>query len=137
MDRKMYNGYAADTVKSTGATHCSIMVAAEGVVGRGVLLDIPRLRGVEWLEPGDAITVDELEACEEAQNVSVGTGDILLIGTGRDKRRTELGPWHPFHVGMAGLHPNCIEWLYERFTSRYLVATESAMCCQETIQMTG
>ncbi len=114
MDRKMYNGYTADTVKSTGATHCSIMVAAEGVVGRGVLLDIPRLRGVEWLEPGDAITVDELEACEEAQNVSVGTGDILLIGTGRDKRRTELGPWHPFHVGMAGFHPNCIEWLHER-----------------------
>ena len=60
MDRKMYNGYTAATVKSTGATHCSIMVAAEGVVGRGVLLAIPRLRGVEWLDPGDAITADEL-----------------------------------------------------------------------------
>ena len=90
------------------------MVAAEGVVGRGVLLDVPRLRGVKWIEPGDAITVDELEACEKAQNVSVGQGDILLVGTGRDERRAEMGPWHPFHVGMAGLHPDCIGWLSER-----------------------
>jgi kynurenine formamidase len=114
VNKQMYNGYAAETVKSTGATRCSIMVAAEGVVGRGVFLDIPRFRGVKWLEPGDAITADELEACEKAQNVSVGEGDILLVGTGRDERRAEMGPWHPFHVGMAGLHPDCIAWLSER-----------------------
>ena len=49
VDKQMYNGYGAETVKSTGATRCSIMVAAEGVVGRGVLLDGPRLRGVKWM----------------------------------------------------------------------------------------
>ena len=117
VDKRMYNDFGAETVKSTGATRCSIMAASDGVVGRGVFLDVPRLRGVEWLEPGDAVTSEELEACEKAQNVSVGSGDILLVGTGRDARRAELGPWHPFQVGMAGLHPDCISWLRERDVS--------------------
>ena len=43
---------------------------------------------------------------EEAQNVRVSEGDILLIGTGRDARRAEHGPWSPFTTGLAGLHPH-------------------------------
>jgi len=114
VDQLMYNGFAASEVKSTGARRGSIMAAADGIVGRGVLLDIPRLRGVEFCEPGSPVMVAELVAAEQAQGVRVGTGDILLVGTGRDARRAQVGPWDPFGVGLAGLHPECIPWLHER-----------------------
>jgi kynurenine formamidase len=89
-------------------------VAREGIVSRGVLLDLPRLRGVPWLEGGAEITPDELSAAEKAQGVRVESGDILLIAGGRDARREKEGPWSPLEGGLAGLHPECIPWLRER-----------------------
>jgi kynurenine formamidase len=111
---RMYNGFPAGDVKSNGAERNSIMAARDGIVGRGVLLDVPRLRGVPWLEPREAIERGELEAAEKAQQLRVGEGDILLVATGRDARRAKLGPWNPNEVGLAGLHPNCIPFLHER-----------------------
>jgi kynurenine formamidase len=111
---QMYNGFPAADVKSTGAERNSIMAARDGIVSRGVLLDIPRLRGVPWLEPGTSIERDELEAAERAQNLRVGEGDVLLVRTGRDARRKALGAWDPVGVGLAGLHPSCIPLLHER-----------------------
>lgn len=111
---QMYNGFAAEDVKSTGARRNSIMCAGDGIVGRGVLLDIPRLRGTPWLEPGAAIEHDELLAAEAAQGVRVEEGDVLLVATGRDARRSEHGPWDPVGGGLAGLHPECIPWLHQR-----------------------
>ncbi len=90
------------------------MAARDGIVGRGVLLDVPRARGVPWLEPGEAIERGELEAIEKAQQGFPDEGDILLIATGRDARRAKLGPWNPTEIGLAGLHPNCIPLLHER-----------------------
>jgi kynurenine formamidase len=110
---KMYNGYDASDVKSTGALKNSIMAAKDGIAGRGVLLDIPRLRGVEWLEIDQRIGPDELEAAERAQRVTVREGDILLVGTGRDARRAARGSWSPME-GLAGLDGRCVEWLHER-----------------------
>jgi kynurenine formamidase len=114
VDERMYNGFPASEVKSTGAKRGSILCARDGIVSRGVLLDIPRLLGAEWLEPSASITVDQLEAAEEAQGVKVTEGDILLIGTGRDARRAKHGPWTPIGEGLAGLHAECVPWLHER-----------------------
>jgi len=111
---QMYNGFPASDVKSIGALRNSIFVAREGIVSRGVLLDIPRLRGVPWLEGGAVITLEELQAAEKAQGVRVGAGDILLVSGGRDARRAEEGPWSPIEGGLAGLHPECVPWLRER-----------------------
>jgi len=111
---KMYNGFPASDVKSIGALRNSIIVAREGIVSRGVLLDLPRLRGVPWLEGGAEITPDELLAAERAQGVRVEAGDILLVAGGRDARREREGPWSPLEGGLAGLHPECIPWLHER-----------------------
>jgi kynurenine formamidase len=111
---RMYNGFGAGEVKSTGAQRCSVMVARDGIVSRGVLLDVPRARGVRWLEPGERIRRSELDATERAANLRVEEGDVLLISTGRDARRAALGPWDPVGVGLAGLHPECIPWLHER-----------------------
>lgn len=114
VDGKMYNGFSAGDVKSIGAMRNSVMAARDGIVSRGVLLDIPRLRGVGWLEPGDAIAPDELDAAERAQGVRVEEGDVLLVATGRDARRDARGAWDPVREGLAGLHPICIPWLHER-----------------------
>lgn len=114
VDGRMYNGRPASAVKSTGAEAGSIMVAREGIVGRGVLLDIPRLRGVPWLDGDACIAPDELVAAEQAAGIEVGEGDILLVATGRDARREAHGPWDPIEGGLAGLHPECIPWLRER-----------------------
>jgi kynurenine formamidase len=113
VDGRMYNGFDSGHVKSIGALRNSIMAARDGVVSRGVLLDIPRLRGVRWLEPGDCIAPDELTSAEHAQGVEVGEGDVLLVSTGRDALRAKRGPWDATQA-LAGLHPTCVPWLHAR-----------------------
>jgi len=116
MRGKLYNGKSASAVTSRGPAIQDITAYAHGVVGRGVLLDIPRLRGVKWLEPGEAVTIAELEAAEKAQGVRLGEGDIFLFRTGHHRRRLELGPWNNGYdgEGKAGLHVESIRWLHER-----------------------
>ena len=109
----LYNGQGADAVTSEGAGADAIEVLKDGLVGRGVLLDIPRLRGVPWLEPGEHIFRDEIEAAEREQGVPVGEGDILLVRTGHARRLAELGPWDTT-TGKAGLHPTAIPFVAER-----------------------
>ena len=113
VDGQMYNGFPASDVTSIGARRNSIAAGFDGIVGRGVLLDLPRLRGVEWLDPGDVIAPDELEAACDAQGVAAEAGDIVLVSTGRDARRAEHGPWDP-NIGLAGLDAECVPWLGER-----------------------
>jgi kynurenine formamidase len=109
----LYNDVPADTVTGTGASELSIEVAKDGIAGRGVLLDIPRLRGVRWLEPGDHVTADDLARAEDAQQVRVGRGDLLFVRVGHRQRRTELGPWDAASA-RAGLHPAALEFVAER-----------------------
>jgi kynurenine formamidase len=112
-DSHLYNGLPADTVTEAGAAELSIAVAADGIVGRGVLLDVPRSRGVPWLEPGDDVTVDDLVATERDLGVRVGRGDIVCVRVGHRRRRTEQGPWDAAQA-RAGLHPTLLPVLAER-----------------------
>jgi kynurenine formamidase len=112
-DGKLYNGVAADTVTATGAAELSIGVASDGIVGRGVLLDVPRSRGVPWLEPGDHVTVADVLAAEQDQQVRIGQGDIVLVRVGHRRRRDEQGPWDAAEA-RAGLHPTVLPLLAER-----------------------
>ena len=112
-DGTLYNGVPASTVSSKGAAELTIEVAKDGVVGRGVLLDIPRLHGVPWLEPGDFVTTDDLVAAEQAQQVRVGEGDLLFVRVGHRRRRNELGPWDAA-AARAGLHPAAMEFVADR-----------------------
>lgn len=113
---KLYNGKPVSSVTSHGPLLQDITAYAHGIVGRGVLLDIPRLRGVEWLEPGEAVNRQELEAAEEAQGVRLGEGDIFVFRTGHHRRRLELGPWNNGYDGdgKAGLQADSILLLHER-----------------------
>ena len=109
----MYNGFKASDVKSTGATRNSIMAGKDGIAGRGVLLDIPRLKGVDWLDIDQRVSPEDLEAAEREQNITVGEGDVLLIATGRDARRQAKGSWAPTE-GLAGLDGRAVRWLHDR-----------------------
>ncbi len=112
-DGQLYNGVPADTVTRDGAVQLSVEVAKDGITGRGVLLDIPRLRGVRWLEPGEHVTADDLVAAEQAQQVRVGRGDLLFVRVGHRRRRSELGPWDAASQ-RAGLHPAAMQFVADR-----------------------
>ncbi len=111
---KMYNGFPANLVNSeSGAEVESVELLAQGVVTRGVLLDIPRLRGAHYLDGPDPILPDELEEAERAQGVRVESGDVLLIRTGHLARcyARELSASDD---PRPGPHASCIPWWRER-----------------------
>ena len=111
--KTLYNHVPAAAVTRPGADELSIEVAKDGIAGRGVLLDIPRLRGVSWLEPGDLVTGADLAEAAAAQQVTVGPGDLLFVRVGHRRRREEMGPWD-VTAARAGLHPGALEFVAER-----------------------
>lgn len=120
-----YNGRVADeVVKTTGPVAQDITAYSDGIVGRGVLLDIAGLRDMKWLEPGDVVTRSELDQCLDKQGVAIGEGDILVLRTGHHRRRLELGAWDnsppPRGEGKAGLHVDTIPWMHERRIAAFL-----------------
>ncbi|HSE09529.1 MAG TPA: cyclase family protein [Nocardioidaceae bacterium] len=112
-DGELYNGISADTVGEGGAAELSVGLAADGIVSRGVLLDVPRSRGVPWLEPGDCATTDDLLKAERDQGVQLGRGDIALVRVGHRQRREALGTWDAAD-SRAGLHPSTLPLFAER-----------------------
>lgn len=112
-DGKMYNGFAQETLTDEGAEFLSILNAKQGVFTRGILMDIPRLKGVSYLEPRAAIYPKDLEAWEKKAGIRVSSGDVIFIRTGRWARRAEVGPWNVSNDA-AGLHATCAKWLKER-----------------------
>jgi kynurenine formamidase len=111
----MWNGGGPELVTSMGAMRNSVEASlAQGIVARGVLLDIPLVRGVDWIEVGDGpITRQELEEAERKQGLEVGAGDVVIVSTGRDARRAAFAPYDPLGT-LVGLHPECVRWLRER-----------------------
>ena len=109
----LYDGKPEQSVTAQGAGYGTIEVLRDGLVGRGVLLDVPRLRGIKWLEPGEEVSIEDLESAEHEQGVRVGPGDILLVRTGHGRRRAELPPWDT-RIAKSGLHPTTATFLAER-----------------------
>lgn len=114
-DGKMWNGVdMADTVtQDGGAAVNAVLTMKDGIVTRGVLYDIPRLKGVPYLEPGYRITVQDLEAWEAETGVRVGPGDALFLRWGRWVRRDMEGPFDTW-AEAAGFDNTVIPWLRER-----------------------
>ena len=121
VDGKGYNGVSVEDIKAAGGCpRGSINALKDGVVTRGVLFDATRLPGKAtpqgWLEPGTAIHREDLETLERMQRVKVSPGDVILLYTGRWKRRAALGPW-PNATGFAGYHIDVAYFLKERGVS--------------------
>lgn len=110
---KMYNGFSRDDVTQKGAAKLSIVNYKQGIMTRGILMDMPKLFGTRFLEGGQAITPQHLEAWEKAAGVKVGSGDAVLIRTGRWARAKLGGDWEVMQSS-AGLHASCLPWLKAR-----------------------
>jgi len=114
-----YNGYKPDqdTVLKEGHAKNSIHNVKNGIFTRGILIDVPRLKGVSYLEPGAPIYVEDLEAWEKKAGVKVSAGDALFVRTGVWARRKAVGPWLRGRAEggrSAGLDPSVIPWLKQR-----------------------
>ena len=112
---RMYNGFPVDAV-AAGKGRASINVVRDGIVTRAVLIDLPELFGVRFLKGDQAIYPEHLEAWEKKAGVRVGSGDAILINTGRWTRREVDGPWE-IMANSAGLHAACLPWLRARDVS--------------------
>lgn len=110
---KIYNDRPVTTVTSLGALHSDITIGEQGILSRGVLLDIPRVLGVEWLEPDAAVTPEQLDEAAVRAGLDIGEADIVLVRTGRWARRKVTGPWDSAKL-LAGLDHRCGPWLRER-----------------------
>lgn len=116
-DGVMYQGRPATMMKSTGAEANDVAAVRNGIVSRGVLLDIPALRGVEYIDPTAPVRLSELEAAEAETDARLQPGDVALVRVGRHLRRQLEGDDAERPGGnicMAGLHPECLTWLRER-----------------------
>ena len=110
---KMYNGYPQSSVTKSGAAKNDITAYQNGIVTRGILVDIPRLKGIPYMEPGAAIYVEDIEAWEKKAGVKIGSGDAVFVRTGRWARRAAKGPWNAGEI-LAGLHVSVVPWLKQR-----------------------
>jgi hypothetical protein len=103
-----------DELSCQGTT--GIVGMGPGYVTRGVLVDMPLLKGVKWLEPTTPIFVEDLERWERFAGLRIGSGDALLVRTGRWAKREAEGPWQ-YDQGGAGLHASVLPWLRARDVS--------------------
>jgi kynurenine formamidase len=112
-DGMLYNGRPSSLVTQSGAAANAITAARDGVIGRGVLLDVARQRDVPWLEPGTVAQPADLDACAAAQGVEIRRGDIVVVRTGAVGQQLATGKWDPSFVfgPSAGLGFRCCEWL--------------------------
>ena len=108
----IFNGYPQN-LDAEGCKDLAIDRMGPGYVTRGILVDLPRLRGVDWLDPSTPIYIADLEAWEDYAGVTVGSGDVLLVRTGRWAKREQEGPWDYAGTG-AGLHASVLPWLKDR-----------------------
>jgi len=120
---KMYNGFPQLDVTESGAKELAVTGFRNGIFTRAILMDIPRLKNVPYLEPGVAIYPEDLDAWEKKAGVKVGSGDVVFIRTGRWARRAAKGPWDTSRV--AGLHASCVPWLKQRDVA--MVGSDAAL----------
>lgn len=116
---ELYNGWnIKDTKSAKGCTTLGVEAMRHGLTTRGVLMDIPRLRGVKYLEPGTPVYAEDFEAWEKKTGIKVGPGDAVFLRTGRWARRAEKGPWQlypaPPGEGEAGYHVSTPVWFKKR-----------------------
>ncbi|MEO8125832.1 MAG: cyclase family protein [Bryobacteraceae bacterium] len=108
-----YNGYPQAEINNRGAQQLAVTAFKNGFVSRGILMDIPRLKGVKYLELSTPIYPADLDAWEKKAGIKVGSGDIVFIRTGRWARRAEKGQWNT-ELAAAGMHVTCARWFHQR-----------------------
>lgn len=110
-----YNGFPF-TLTAAGCQESAADRMGPGYITRGILVDLPLLKNVKWLEPSTPVYVEDLEAWEKFAGLKIGPGDALIVRTGRWAKRAAEGPW-AYGQGGAGLHASVLPWLRQRDVS--------------------
>jgi kynurenine formamidase len=110
---QIYNGYPQTSYTDRGAGKDDVMAFKNGIFTRGVLFDIPKLKGVAYLGDDEPVYPEDLEAWEKKASFRVESGDAMLVRTGRWLRVKEKGPLN-LNVATPGLYASCCKWMRER-----------------------
>jgi kynurenine formamidase len=110
---KAYNGIDESEAAESGCARSGIEQLKDGVLSRGILIDVPRLKGVDYLAPGTPVLASDIEAFERQAGVKIESGDVVLIRTGRWGRRAATGPFS-LQGGSPGVHVSALPLLRER-----------------------
>jgi kynurenine formamidase len=125
LDARMYNDRPAELVTAEdGARELGIETVRDGIVTRGLLLDVAAVREVESLLPGDAVLPDDLERAAARQSTQVRSGDALLLYTGHGRRRRQEAGAPATSAVWPGWHAACLPWIHEREVA--LLASEAS-----------
>ena len=112
---KMYNGRPAHLIStSRGATVESVELVKDGIMARGVLVDLPLIRGIDWVERGEGVMPEDILAAEERCGFRIQEGDVLLIRTGNLHRRNVEGAVNPREAGSPACQAACLPLFHER-----------------------
>lgn len=115
LDDKMYNGFDATEVDARGAKKLGIEHVRDKMVGRGVLLDVARWKGLDYLPDGYAITNADLDGCAAAQGITVGRADFVIVRTGQQERCLAAKDWSGYAGGNApGLAFETCYWIHDK-----------------------
>ncbi len=112
-DGQMYDGLDQKLVTDRGCEALSIVGASKGFFTRGVLIDIPWVKGVSYLEPGTAILPEDLDAWSAKMGIEIAPGDVVLIRTGRWARPNNEALLDNYE-SLVGLHASAVKWLRAR-----------------------
>lgn len=111
----MWNGYSAALVDSTGAKKNGIEKTRAKMIGRGVLLDVARFKGGDFLADGYGISNQDLDDCAKAQGVEIKEGDFVIVRTGQMEERLARGDWDSYAAGDApGLRFETAKWIQDK-----------------------
>jgi kynurenine formamidase len=117
-DDGLWNGRSPDVVAADGTQWGSIQNWSQGIVTRGVLLDVPKYRGEPYVPQGRPVTAADLEAAAKSQGVEVRPGDALCVYSGREAHdRAEPQPWGTPGIPRPGLHASCLKFIREHDAS--------------------
>lgn len=119
-DDHMWNGYDIREVTSQGANKAGIEKTRDRMVGRGVFLDMARVKGVDCLDDGYPITNDDLDEACSFHGLEVRPGDFVILRTGMMERCLDAGSWDGYSGGDApGLAFETVEWIHDHQIAAY------------------
>jgi kynurenine formamidase len=110
---KMYNGFPQSSVTSGGAGKLAVTAFQEGIFTRGVLIDIPWLKGVKYLANDARIYPEDLDQWQKKTGVHIQSGDAVFVRIGRWAERADKGPWD-IGSASAGLYATTARWFKQR-----------------------
>ena len=111
-DNYMYNGFDCREVSSAGAAKCGIEKTKNKMVGRGILLDVARYKGLDTLPDGYGITCSDLDETAKKQGIEIKRGDFIIVRTGQMEAKLKAGSWDGYPGGDApGFAFETLEWI--------------------------